>query len=130
MPQSYPNSRRCAPELTQAELDDAEGARVDAAVDGIIATNTTRARDGLRAPSQAEAGGLSGRPLRERSLACVQAIVHLAGGRLPVVAAGGIAGPEDARRALDAGAVLVQVYTGLVHRGPGLVWDILHGLID
>jgi dihydroorotate dehydrogenase len=103
---------------------------VDAAADGIIATNTTLARDGLPSPSQAETGGLSGKPLRERSLACVQAIVHLAGGRLPVVSAGGITGPEDARRAFYGGAVLVQVYTGLVYRGPGLVWDILHGLID
>lgn len=119
---------KVAPDLTQAELEDAVGAIVDAGVDGIIATNTTLARDGLRSPSRAETGGLSGAPLRERALACVQATVHLAGGRLPVVAAGGIAGPEDARRALEAGAVLVQVYTGLVYRGPALVRDTLRGL--
>jgi len=119
---------KVAPDLTQAELEDAVGAMVDTGVDGIIATNTTLARDGLRSPSQAESGGLSGAPLRARSLACVQAVFRLTGGRLPVVAAGGIAGPEDARRALDAGAVLVQVYTGLVYRGPALVRDTLRGL--
>jgi dihydroorotate dehydrogenase len=119
---------KIAPDLTEAELEDAVGATVDAGVDGIIATNTTLARDGLRSPAQTEAGGLSGAPLRERALACVQSIVHLTGGRLPVVAAGGIAGPEDARRAVDAGAVLVQVYTGLVYRGPALVRDTLRGL--
>jgi len=121
---------KVAPDLTEAELEDAVGAMVDAGVDGIIATNTTLVRDGLLSSSQTETGGLSGRPLRERSLACVQAIVRLTEGRLQVVAAGGIAGPEDARRALDAGAALVQVYTGLVYRGPGLVRDILQGLMD
>jgi dihydroorotate dehydrogenase len=119
---------KVAPDLTEAELEDAVGAISDAGADGIIAANTTLARDGLRSPSRVEAGGLSGVPLRERSLACVRAIVRLAGGRLSVVAAGGIAGPEDAQRALDAGAVLVQVYTGLVYQGPALVHDILAGL--
>ena len=119
---------KVAPDLMDAEMEDAVNAIVGAGAEGIIATNTTLAREGLRSPAREETGGLSGRPLRQRSLACVQAIVRLTGGRLPVVAAGGIAGAEDARRALDAGAVLVQVYTGLVYRGPALVRDILTGL--
>jgi dihydroorotate dehydrogenase len=119
---------KLAPDLTDAELEDAMGAALKAGVEGIIATNTTTARNGLRSTSRDEAGGLSGAPLRERSLACVRTIVRLAGGTLPVVAAGGIFSAVDARRALDAGAVLVQVYTGLVYRGPELVRGILTGL--
>jgi dihydroorotate dehydrogenase len=119
---------KVAPDLGEAELEDAVGAIAAAGVEGIVATNTTLARDGLRSPRRQEAGGLSGAPLRERSLGCVRAIVRLTGGRLPVVAVGGIAGPEDARRVLDAGAALVQVYTGLVYRGPALVRSILSGL--
>ena len=119
---------KVAPDMGEAELEDAVGAIVGAGVEGILATNTTLGRDGLRSPRQVEAGGLSGAPLRERSLACVSAIVRLTGGRLPVVAVGGVTGPEDAQRAFDAGAVLVQVYTGLVYRGPALVRTILMGL--
>ncbi len=119
---------KVAPDLAGAELEDAVGAISAAGVDGVLATNTTLGRDGLLSPRQQEAGGLSGAPLRERSLGCVRAIVRLTGGRLPVVAVGGIAGSDDARRALDAGAALVQVYTGLVYRGPALVRSILSGL--
>lgn len=119
---------KVAPDLAQAELEDAVGAITAAGADGILATNTTLGREGLRSARQTETGGLSGAPLRERSLGCVRAIVRLTGGQLPVVAVGGIAGPEDARRALDAGAALVQVNTGLVYRGPALVRNILRGL--
>jgi len=125
---SVPLLVKVAPDLTDAEMEDAVNAIVSAGGEGIIATNTTLAREGLCSPAWEQTGGLSGRPLRQRSLACVQAIVRLTSGRLPVVAAGGIAGAEDARRALDAGAVLVQIYTGLVYRGPALVRDILTGL--
>jgi len=119
---------KVAPDLADAELEDAVGAIATAGAEGIVATNTTLARDGLRSPCQQEAGGLSGVPLRERSLDCVRAIVRLTGGRLPVVAVGGIARPDDVRRALDAGAALVQVYTGLVYRGPALVRSTLSEL--
>jgi dihydroorotate dehydrogenase len=120
---------KVAPDLTEAELEDALGAMVAAGVDGIIATNTTLAREGLRSSARAEAGGLSGKPLRDRSFACVKSVVRLTQGKFPVVAVGGMTGAEDARRALDAGAVLVQIYTGLVYRGPGIVCEILRGLL-
>jgi dihydroorotate dehydrogenase len=120
---------KVAPDLTGAELEDAVGAMAEAGIDGVIATNTTLAREGLRSASRGEMGGLSGKPLADRSLACVKAVVRLAQGALTVVAAGGISSGEDARRALDAGAVLVQVYTGLVYQGPGLVSEILGGLL-
>lgn len=119
---------KLAPDLAEAELEDAVGAIVGAGVDGILATNTTLARAGLRSARQVEGGGLSGLPLRARALECVRTIVGLTGGRLPVVAVGGIFDADDARRALDAGAALIQIYTGLVYRGPALVRTILMGL--
>ena len=117
-----------APGLAEAELEDAVGAIVGAGVDGMLATNTTRARAGLHSARQAEAGGPSGLPSRARALECVRMIAGLSGGRLPVVAVGGIFDADDAQRALDAGAALVQVYTGLIYRGPALVRTILMGL--
>lgn len=124
---SVPLLAKIAPDLTPNELADVVGVSLDVGLDGIIATNTTLAREGLRSSVQ-EAGGLSGPPLRGRALECVRAVVQQSAGRLAVVAAGGIASAVDARRALDAGAVLIQVYTGLVYHGPGLVRDILKGL--
>ena len=120
--------KKHAPDLAEAELEDGVGAIVGAGVDGMLATNTTLARAGLHSARQAEAGGLSGLPSRARALESVRMIVGLTRGRLPVVAVGGIFDADDARRALDAGAALVQVYTGLVYRGPALVRAILKGL--
>jgi len=117
-----------APCLAEAELEDGVGAIVGAGVDGMLATNTPRARAGLHSARQAEAGGLSGLPSRARALECVRMIVGLTGGRLPVVAVGGIFDTDDTRRALDTGAARVQVYTGLVYRGPARVRTILKGL--
>jgi dihydroorotate dehydrogenase len=94
-------------------------------MDGVIATNTTVERDGLLSPRRDETGGLSGKPLRARSTEVVRRIVGLSEGRLPVVGVGGVFGPQEVREKLDAGAVLVQVYTGLVYRGPGLAHDVL-----
>jgi dihydroorotate dehydrogenase len=94
-------------------------------IDGVIATNTTTSRDGVHSPLALETGGLSGAPLRERSLEMLRKIVMYTGGKLPVIGVGGIMTPQDARERLDAGAALVQVYTGLVYAGPGLVKRIL-----
>lgn len=119
---------KLAPDLSAAELDDALDAVLAAGLDGVVATNTTLARDGLRSPRAAETGGLSGAPLAARSTAVVRAIHDRTGGRLPVIGVGGVAGPDDVRAKLDAGATLVQVYTGLVYEGPGLVRRILRAL--
>ena len=118
---------KIAPDLDQDELADALGAIQGAGLEGVIATNTTLRRDGLRSPHSTEAGGLSGAPLSERSAAITARIVTLCGDALPVVSVGGITTPEDARRRLDAGAVLVQIYTGLIYQGPALVRAILNG---
>jgi dihydroorotate dehydrogenase len=118
---------KLAPDLTDHELEDAIGAVLETGMDGVIATNTTVERPGLRSRCREETGGLSGVPLRKRSTEVVRRIHTLTNGRLPIIGVGGIFGPEDAREKLDAGAVLVQVYTGLIYQGPSLVRVILEG---
>jgi dihydroorotate dehydrogenase len=119
---------KLAPDLSDDELDDAIGVILDCGMDGIIATNTTIAREGLRSEHQTEPGGLSGSPLRVRSEAMLEKIVRLVNGRVPIVSVGGIMGPADAKRRLDMGATLVQIYTGLIYRGPGLVREIVRAI--
>ena len=117
---------KLAPDLTWPEIDEALAAVESSGMDGIIATNTTVDRVGLVSPSASQAGGLSGAPLCERSTAVITYIVRHT--RLPVIGVGGIMTPADAQEKLDAGAGLVQVYTGLIYAGPGLVRDILNHL--
>lgn len=119
---------KLAPDLSEDELDDAIDVILRTGMDGVIATNTTLSREGLRSKHQTESGGLSGRPLTGRADAVLAQVVKRIGGRIPVVGVGGIMNPEDARRKLDLGATLVQVYTGLVYAGPGLVKDIIKKL--
>ena len=119
---------KLAPDLTPSELDDALDVILQTRMDGVIATNTTLAREGLRSTRQSESGGLSGSPLRVKSEAVLSQVVKRVDGRLPVISAGGIMSPDDAKRRIEMGAALVQVYTGLVYRGPGLVKQIVRGL--
>jgi len=119
---------KLAPDLAEAELDDALEAILGTGMDGVIATNTTLARDHLLSRHQFESGGLSGNPLRSRSETVLRSVVKKLNGRLPVVSVGGIMDPADAITRLEAGASLVQVYTGLVYAGPSLVKQIVHKL--
>jgi dihydroorotate dehydrogenase len=119
---------KLAPDLTDDELEAAVGVILDCGMDGIIATNTTLSRDGLRSAQRQESGGVSGSPLKVRSKALLEKIVRLVDGQIPIVSVGGIMSPEDAKRRLDMGATLVQVYTGLIYRGPGLVREIVNAL--
>jgi len=119
---------KLAPDLTDPELDDALDVILRAGMDGVIATNTTLAREGLRSARAGETGGLSGSPLRGKSEAMLEKVVRRVEGKIPVVSAGGIMSPTDAKRRLDMGATLVQVYTGLVYAGPGLVKKIVRAL--
>jgi dihydroorotate dehydrogenase len=125
---SIPLLVKLAPDLTVSELDDALDVILRTRMDGVIATNTTLAREGLRSGDRGESGGLSGSPLRVRSEAVLHQIVRRVNGQIPIVSVGGIMNPEDAKRRLDMGATLVQVYTGLIYRGPGLVKEILKSL--
>jgi dihydroorotate dehydrogenase len=119
---------KLSPDLTDEELADVVGVVLDAGLDGVVATNTTLRREGLVSAHAGEAGGLSGAPLRRRSTAVVAEICRLSGGRLPVIAVGGVRDAVSAREKLDAGASLVQVYTGLIYRGPGVVKEILEAV--
>ncbi|SCL30508.1 dihydroorotate oxidase A [Micromonospora pallida] len=115
---------KIAPDLTEPAIAELLEVCLARGAAGVIATNTTLARDGL-APGDrargAEAGGLSGRPLAVRARETVAFVHRETGGRLPVIGVGGIVDPDDAARMVDAGASLVQLYTGFVYRGPALV---------
>ncbi len=129
LPGPVPVLVKLAPDLDDSQLDEALEAALGAGVDGVIATNTTISRPALRTAGVGEeTGGLSGAPLTGMSTDMIQAIARRTEGKLPVVGAGGIMGPDDARAKLDAGAVLVQVYTGLIYGGPGLVRRIVAGV--
>ncbi len=121
---------KLAPDLTDSQLDDALDAILRAGMDGVIATNTTVSRAGLSSPLGRQSGGLSGAPLTERSRGMVQKIHRRTSGRLPIVAVGGIMTPDDAQAMLDAGAVLLQLFTGLIYAGPGLVREIIARLAE
>jgi dihydroorotate dehydrogenase len=112
---------KLAPDLSENELDEAVDVILDARMDGIIVTNTTLAREELRSMHWGEAGGLSGSPLRLKSEAVLCQVVKRVEGRVPIVSVGGIMNSQDAKRRLELGATLIQLYTGLIYQGPGLV---------
>ncbi len=120
---------KIAPDLTWPQIDAVLGVIAEHGVDGIIATNTTLARPGAFAAVN-EAGGLSGTPLRRRSTEIVGYISRATSGRLPIIGVGGIADAESAAEKLDAGATLVQVYTGMIYRGPFFAADLARALIE
>lgn len=116
---------KVSPDLTQEELIDIGELLVELAVDGVIAANTTiRRPEGVDDAARGEEGGLSGAPLRAFALQSIRAMRSIAGDRLRIIGVGGIGGAADARDAFDAGADLLQVYTGLIYRGPGLVREL------
>jgi dihydroorotate dehydrogenase len=113
---------KIAPDLDDAEVRGIADLARRERVDGIVATNTTVAREGVaHLPGGMETGGLSGAPLRERSTHVVRVLAGALRGELPVIGVGGILSGADAVEKLDAGATLVQVYSGLIYRGPALV---------
>lgn len=114
---------KVAPDFEPGELEETATAAVDAGCAGLIAANTTTTRHGLAAqdPSAAEQGGLSGAPLRELATAAVQRAWSAVGQRVPIIGVGGISTAEHSLEKLSAGASLLQVYTGLIYGGPGLV---------
>jgi dihydroorotate dehydrogenase len=118
---------KVAPDLEPADLDRICAAALELALDGIVATNTTLAREAVGVPP-GEAGGLSGRPLLARSRDCIRAIRVRTQGRIPIIGVGGIASAEDAWEHIRAGASLVEIYTGLIFEGPGLAESIKAGL--
>ncbi len=128
MGSSKPILLKISPDLNDRQLDETIEVVSRLGLDGIVATNTTLRRDGLRTgPEKIRSigeGGMSGAPITERSLEIVRYIVRKTGGRIPVIGVGGIMGVQDALNMLDAGAALIQIYTGFIYEGPGLVKKI------
>ena len=126
---TVPLAVKIAPDLDDAQIEAiADRARVHR-IDALIATNTTSSREGVaRLPHGNEAGGLSGAPLRNKSTAVIARLRRALGESVPIIGVGGIFSAADARAKLDAGANLVQLYTGLLYRGPELVPEIVRGL--
>lgn len=126
---SVPLAVKIAPDLDDGAIESIAGLLLAHRVDAVIATNTTTSRQGVEdLPHGRERGGLSGTPLRARSTAVIAKLSRALKGRLTIIGVGGIASAADAREKLDAGATLVQLYTALLYRGPGLVGEIVRGL--
>ena len=124
-----PIAVKIAPDLEEGEIEAIARLALEHRVDALIATNTTVARDEVAgSPLAAQAGGLSGRPLFKRSTAVLARLAAVLGGRIPVIGVGGILSAGDARAKIDAGAALVQVYTGLIYRGPVLIAEARRAL--
>jgi len=124
MKERKPVLLKISPDLNEKQLDETLEIVAKMALDGIVATNTTITRAGLRTSGKRiqaiGKGGMSGAPIRERSLEVVRYIHTKTEGKLPIIAVGGIMGVQDAMDMLDAGATLIQLYTGFIYEGPGL----------
>ena len=120
---------KLAPDLAYDELDGALEAIINSGMDGLIASNTTISRAGLSSPMATETGGLSGAPLKDMNTRFIRRVMQCLGqsdrSRLPILASGGVITPADVQEKLEAGACLVQLYTGLIYQGPGLVKRLL-----
>ncbi len=124
-----PIAVKIAPDLDQEGLEQMADSLKRHGFDAVIATNTTLSRAGVEhCVNGNESGGLSGRPVYARSTAIVEALAKQVNGRLPIIACGGIFSRDDAQRKLDAGASMVQVYSGLIYRGPRLIKELVEGL--
>lgn len=125
LPVPRPLLLKIAPDLTDSQLDDILLIARETRLSGLVATNTTISRDGLQTPAGhvngLGAGGLSGKPLRQRATEVIRYLHRHSEGALPIIGVGGIHSAADAQEKLAAGAALVQLYTGFVYEGPGLV---------
>jgi dihydroorotate dehydrogenase len=124
---------KVSPDLSHEQLDEIIDYSLRSGVDGIVAGNTTRSRDGITSisPEKIEAignGGMSGAPVHKKNLELVKYVHAKSGGKLPIIGVGGIMSGEDAKEMLDAGASLVEIYSGFIYEGPGLIKKILKHL--
>jgi len=128
-----PIALKIAPDLTNEQLDDIIEIVTSTKIAGLVATNTTIDRSGLVSDAQKVeaigAGGLSGRPLRKRATEVIRYISRKSNGNIPIIAVGGIFTAEDALEKLNAGATLVQVYTGFIYEGPAIASNICKGIL-
>jgi dihydroorotate dehydrogenase len=119
---------KLAPDLADDAIVSLTERLLEAGIDGFIATNTTIKRDNLKSVHQNEQGGLSGKPLKARATEVIRLIYSVTQGRVPIIGCGGVMSADDAYEKLRAGANLVQIYTGFVYKGPGLIREIVEGL--
>ena len=120
---------KIAPDLTDSQLEDIVEIVETTKIAGVIATNTTLSREGLHSEKKGEMGGLSGKPLTQRSTEVIRFLHQKSEGRFPIIGVGGIHTVQDALDKLDAGATLIQLYTGFIYEGPGLIRDINKALL-
>jgi dihydroorotate dehydrogenase len=120
---------KIAPDLTDEQLLDIIDIVQNTSIAGVIATNTTLSREGLHSPNKSEIGGLSGKPLTHRSTEVIRFLHEKSKGSFPIIGVGGIHTAQDALDKLDAGASLIQLYTGFIYEGPQLVKDINQKLL-
>ena len=121
---------KIAPDLTDEQLLDIIDIVKNTNIAGVIATNTTLAREGLKSSAKTEEGGLSGKPLTKRSTEVIRFLHQKSGGAFPIIGVGGIHTAEDAIEKLEAGASLVQLYTGFIYEGAGLINDINRKILE
>ena len=124
---------KIAPDLNQIQLDEIVELIAETNLDGVIASNTSVSREGLQI-SDAELtaignGGLSGKPITDKSTQVISYLSKKSKGSFPIIGVGGIHSAQDALDKIDAGATLVQLYTGFIYEGPGLIKDINKALI-
>ncbi len=128
LPNPIPVFLKIAPDLTPDELAQIANVALAAGVDGVIATNTTLSREGLKSANRNEVGGLSGAPVFEKSTRVLAQLSQLTGGKLPLIGVGGIGSAADAYAKIRAGASVVQLYTAMVYEGISLIPRIAKGL--
>ncbi|OMP31284.1 quinone-dependent dihydroorotate dehydrogenase [Mangrovimonas sp. DI 80] len=121
---------KIAPDLSDEQLMDIIDIVKDTKIEGVIATNTTISREGLKSESKEETGGLSGKPLTQRSTEVIRFLSEKSNKAFPIIGVGGIHSAEDALEKLDAGASLVQLYTGFIYEGPKLISKINKAILN
>ena len=129
-PSPKPILLKIAPDLTEPQLLDIIDIVNETGIAGVIATNTTISRDGLTSAEQDEIGGLSGAPLRKKATEVIRFLSRKSNKAFPIIGVGGIMSPEDALEKLNAGASLVQIYTGFIYEGPQLVKEINKAILN
>jgi len=121
---------KIAPDLTDDQLLDIIDIVTTVKIDGVIASNTTLSREKLISSNRSEMGGLSGKPIAERSTEVIRFLHEKSNNAFPIIGVGGIHSPEDAINKLNAGASLIQLYTGFVYEGPGLIKKINKAILE
>ena len=129
-PKQKPILLKIAPDLTDTQLLDIIDIVKETKIAGVIATNTTLSREGLQSDNKSETGGMSGKPMRNRSTEVIRFLSENSNKAFPIIGVGGIHSPEDAIEKLEAGASLIQIYTGFIYEGPSLIKAINKKILE